>query len=53
MVFVPDGIVVPNPFSSRPISFANEFSQMALCGPLIRCLYSSDAPAVGSIKKFA
>ena len=50
MVFVPAGILVPTPCASRPISFANEFSQMALVGPLIICLYSSDAPVVGSMK---
>ena len=53
MVFVPDGILVPTTFASQPISFANEFSQIALVGPLTRCLYSSDAPVVGSMKTFA
>ena len=53
MVFVPDGILVPTPWDGRHISFANEFSLMALVGPLIRCLYSSDAPVVGSMKKIA
>ena len=37
----------------RPISFADEFSQMALVGPLTRCLYYSDAPVVGSMTTFA
>ena len=53
MVFVPYGILVPTPCASRPISFANEFPQIALVGPLIRCLYSSDSPVVGSMKTFA
>ena len=53
MVFVPDGILVPTPCASRPISFANEFYQMALVCPLTRCLYSSDAPVVGSMTTFA
>ena len=35
MMFVQDGIRVPTPCASQPISFANEFSQMALFGPLI------------------
>ena len=38
VVFVPDGILVPTPCGSWPISFANEFSQMALVGPLSICL---------------
>ena len=53
MEFFPDGILVPTPCSSRPISFANEFFQMASVVPLIRCLYSSDAPVVGSMAIFA
>ena len=53
MVFVPDGILVPTPCASRTISFANGFSQTALVGPLIRCLYYSDAPVVGSMTTFA
>ena len=52
MVFVPDVILVPTPCASRPISFANEFSQMDLVGPLIICLYSSDAPVLGSMTTF-
>ena len=52
MVIVPDGILVPTPCASRPISFANDFFQMALVGPLIRCLYYMDAPVVGSITKY-
>ena len=52
MVFVTDEMRVPTPFSSRPISFANEFSQMALVGTLIICLYSSDAPVAGSMRTF-
>ena len=52
MVFVTDGIIVTNLFDSRPISFANKFSQMGLVGPLIRCLYSRGAPVVGSITIF-
>ena len=53
MMFVPDDILVPTTCASQPISFANEFSQMALVGPLTICLYSSDAPVVGSMAKFA
>ena len=53
MVFVPDGILVPTPCASQPISFANEFTQMALVGLITRCLYSSDAPVVGSMSTFA
>ena len=53
MVFVPDVILVPTPCASWPISFANEFSQMAIVGPLTRCLYSSDAPVVESMTKFS
>ena len=52
MVFVPDNILVPTPCASRTILFANEFYQMDLVGPLIRCLYSSDSPVVGSITTF-
>ena len=32
------------------ISFANEFYQMSLLGPLIRCLYFRDYTIVGSMK---
>ena len=53
MVFVPDGILVTTTCASWPISFANEFSQIALVSPLIRCLYSSDSPVLGSMTKFA
>ena len=53
MVFVPDGILVLTPCSSRTISFANEYHQMALGSPLIICLYYSDASVVGSITTFA
>ena len=53
MLFVPDGILIPNPCAIRPVSYANEFSRMDLFGPLIRFLYSRDAPVVGSMKKFA
>ena len=52
MVFVQDGIIVPTPFASRPISFANKFFQMDLVGPLTIYLYSSDAPVVGSMTTF-
>ena len=50
MVFVSDGILVPNIYASRTISFANKFPQMDLLGPLIRSMYSSghlidDVPA--------
>ena len=47
MVLVPDGIILPTPCDSRKISFVNEFSQMTLVRPLIRCLHSSDAPVFG------
>ena len=53
MVFVPDVILVPTPCASRPISFANGFSLITLVGTLNRCLYSSDAPVVGSMTTFA
>ena len=53
MVFVPDVILVPTPYASSPISFANVFSQMDLVSPLTRFLYSSDAQVVGSMKTFA
>ena len=53
MVFVPDGILVLTPCASRPIVSANKFSQMDLVGPLIICLYSRDAPVVGSMTKFS
>ena len=33
MMFVPDGILVPTPCASQPISFANDFFQMDLVGP--------------------
>ena len=52
MLFVPDGILVPNTCVSRTIPFANEFSQITLVGPLIRCLYYSYAPVIGSMKNF-
>ena len=52
MMFVPDGLLVPTPCASWPISFANEFHQMDLVGPLIICLYSSDAPVLGSMTTF-
>ena len=38
MIFVPDGILVPTPCASWTISFANEFYQIALAGPLNICL---------------
>ena len=38
--------------ASRPVLFANEFSQLNLVGPLIICLYYSDAPAVGFMTTF-
>ena len=47
------GILFPTPCAGCPISFANEFYQMALVGPLIRCLYYSDAPVFGSMTTFA
>ena len=53
MVFFPDDILVITPCFSCHISFANEFSQIYLVGPLSICLYSSDDPVVGSMKKFA
>ena len=49
MVFIPDVVLVPTPWASRTISFSNEFYQMDLVGPLIRFLYSSDAPVFRSI----
>ena len=53
MVFVPDGIRVPTPCASHPISFANEFSQMSLVGLLIRCLHYSYASVVDSMTTLA
>ena len=47
IMLVPDGILVPTPCASRPVSFANNFSQMDFVGPLIRFLYSRDTPVVG------
>ena len=52
MVFVPDGTLVQTLCASQPISFENEFYHMSLVDPLIICLYYSDAPVVGSMKKF-
>ena len=52
MFFVPDGILDPTPCASHLISFANEFPQMDLVGPLIICLYYSYAPVVGSMTTF-
>ena len=49
IVLVPDGILVPTLCAIRKISFAKEFPQMAIFGPLIRCLYSRDSPIVGSM----
>ena len=53
IVFVHDGILVPSPCDIQLVSFANKFSQVALVGPLIWCLYSSDALVVGSMTTFA
>ena len=53
MMFFTGGILVPTPCASQQISFENEFSQMDLVGRLIRCLYSSNAPVVGSMKTFS
>ena len=53
IVFVPDDILVTNSYASRHISFANEFTQMAPVGPLIRCLYYRDAPVVRSTTTLA
>ena len=53
MVFVPDEILAPTPCASCTISFANEFTLMTLFGPLIICLYSIDAPVVGSMTTLA
>ena len=53
MVFVPYGILDPTPCANPTISFADEFPQMDLVGPLIRCLYYRDAPVVGSMIAFA
>ena len=52
-VLVPYGIHVPTPCASRFISFANEFSHMDIVGTLIICLYSRDAPVVGSMTTLA
>ena len=49
IIFVTAGILVLTPCASRTISFAIKFSQMALVGSLIICLYSRDAPVVGSM----
>ena len=53
ILLVPDGIIVTNTCAIRTISFTNEFSQMDLVGPLIRCLYSRDAHFVESMNKLA
>ena len=37
------------PWAIQSISFANDFPQMDFIDPLIRCMYSRDAPVVGSI----
>ena len=49
IMLVPDGILVPIPIASRPISFTNKFPQMNIVGILIRYLYSRD----GVYKAFA
>ena len=53
MMLVPDVILVPTPCASRLVLFSNEFSHMSLVGPLIRFLYSSDAPVFVSMTTFA
>ena len=47
-LFVPAVICVPSPFPKRPSSFSNEVCHVVAVDPFMRCLYSSDAPVVGS-----
>ena len=53
IMLVPYGILVPTLCNSRPISFANEFSQISLVGPLIQFLYYRYDPIVGSMNTLA
>ena len=49
MVFDPDSILVPTPLANRPNSLANEVAHCFAVGPLLRSLYSKEAPVVGSM----
>ena len=47
-MLVPAVMRVPTPFAKRPSSFTNEVCHVVDIGSFMRCLYSSDAPVVGS-----
>ena len=49
IVLFPVGILVPTPCARRPKSLAKAVSHIDLSGPFIRCLYSIEAPVIGSI----
>ena len=43
---------MPTPFDNRPSSLANDVCHVVADVPRMRCLYSSDAPVVGSRTEF-
>ena len=47
-VFVPSGMRAPTPFANRPSSLANDVCHVVADAPFESCLYSRDAPVVGS-----
>ena len=49
IVFDPDGMRDPTPLANRPNSFANDVAHCTLVLPWLSCLYSNDAPVVGSM----
>ena len=53
ILFGPDCILVTTPCASRTVSFAIEFFQIDIFGPLIICMYSRDDPVVRSMTTLA
>ena len=47
-MLVPAVMRVSTPFAKRPRSFSNKVFHVVSLGSLMRCLYSSDTPVVGS-----